>query len=296
MRLLVTGISGFLGWNLAREAVGRAEVEVFASSGSHDPPEGVLSRQVDLESPRSIHEVLTWSQPDAIIHAAAMSRPADCDRLPGHARQINEHAVETIIRTIDPARTSFLLCSTDLVFDGLEAPYEESAEPKPHGIYALTKRAAEMAVLSFAGNGAVVRLSLLYGQGPANSPSFLGWLDRGLRSGQPLDMFSDEIRTPLSGEEAARALLDLAMNRADGVFHLGGPQRISRYDFAHMYARVFGLDKSHIRPASQLDFPTGVYRPPDVSLLCERARRQIGFAPMAPEKALLRLREQCENH
>jgi len=74
-----------------------------------------------------------------------------------------------------------------------------------------------------------------------------------------------------------------------GIFHLGGRERISRFDFAIRMAEVFGLPKELIIPSLQKDVQMPAKRPADVSLVSEKAY-DLGFNPGSVEEELRRLR------
>ena len=67
--------------------------------------------------------------------------------------------------------------------------------------------------------------------------------------------------------------------RAKGRYHLGGPERVSRYDLGLRTAAAFGLSPENIEAVSQETLSLGEPRPADVSLDSSRARRELGFSP-----------------
>jgi dTDP-4-dehydrorhamnose reductase len=101
-------------------------------------------------------------------------------------------------------------------------------------------------------------------------------------------LFTDEHRTPVCGRTAAKGLL-LALEGVHGIIHLGGRERVSRYEFGVMLARTFGLDESLLRRARQGDIPMLAARPPDVSLDSSRAYG-LGYDPPGILEALRRMR------
>lgn len=290
MRLLITGVSGFLGWNLVRRLADRELFDVSGVYHRHAPPPDLPALEADLEDADSIRRALESLQPDVVIHAAALSSPAACEADPDRADRVNTQSTRILAEWLKPRGGHLIYCSTDLVFDGLHAPCEESDPPVPRHAYARTKRAGEQVTLDLGELGAVARLSLLYGDGSPASGSFLRWLDTGLRSPEGVSLFSDEYRTALYGPDAADALGALALQRKAGIWHLGGDERLSRVEFARIYARVFNLDASRIRPVQQAEAPGPVYRAPDVSFTIAKARQALGFNPRPTVEALQHLK------
>ncbi|MEZ5989734.1 MAG: hypothetical protein R3F30_11535, partial [Planctomycetota bacterium] len=79
-------------------------------------------------------------------------------------------------------------------------------------------------------------------------------------------IFTDEWRTPMAVADAARGLVDLALDwSVTGIRHLFGPRRLSRWELALEIAKAEGLDPAGFRKASRLDLP-GPERPRDTSL------------------------------
>jgi dTDP-4-dehydrorhamnose reductase len=78
-------------------------------------------------------------------------------------------------------------------------------------------------------------------------------------------LFTDEFRSPVSASSASQGIL-LALEKTTGIIHLGGKERISRYDFGVMLAEVGNFDKRLIVPKLQQEIKLTAPRPPDVSL------------------------------
>ncbi|NQU43232.1 SDR family oxidoreductase [bacterium] len=293
MRILVTGTSGFLGWNLARHLLANDQ-EVHGAVWDHPGPLDIPNHPLDLTSPDSIRRLIQTLRPDAVIHCAAMSRGDDCEIDPELARRINAEAVAHLADVLAETDGHLVHCSTDLVFDGTHPPYREDDPPSPRHAYGRSKAAGEEAALAARGPAAVARLALLFGDGSPASGSFLRWLDAGLRTGKGVTMFRDEIRTALYVEDAAAALLEIVHRRWTGLIHLAGPESMSREEFARLYAITFDLDASLIQSASLAEAGGTIYRPPNVSLEISLARNELGFNPLNTEQALTHLRKQRE--
>jgi len=74
-KLLITGASGFLGWNLCQVAARQWQVHGTYRTRPVDLPT-VVSIQVDLLDGVQRRELFQQVQPDAVIHLAAQSSPA----------------------------------------------------------------------------------------------------------------------------------------------------------------------------------------------------------------------------
>jgi dTDP-4-dehydrorhamnose reductase len=284
MRLLLTGASGQLGAYLLRELRG-ADVTAWSGASRGERFDAPL-RPVDLANRGAVAAAFREARPDAVIHAAALARVADCCRDPDRARRINTDAAALLAELAEAAHARLLHVSTDLVFDGENAPYREYDAPRPVSVYGRTKADAEPAVLA-APRSAVVRVSLLHGATLAGRPSFFDEQAAALRERRPVTLFADEWRTPLDLATAARALIALARSDFTGLLHIGGPERMSRLETGRRLAAFLGADPSVIVAGRRDDAPAGEPRPRDVALDSSRWRRLFpGLAWPAFEAAL----------
>ncbi|MBW4483968.1 MAG: SDR family oxidoreductase [Tildeniella torsiva UHER 1998/13D] len=287
-RLLITGASGFLGWHLARAA--QATWQVEGTYHRHAPPlPGVQLHCIDLTDAIALKDWLAQIAPDAVIHTAALSQPNRCEQEPDLSYAMNVEATRVLAQFCGERQIPFAFTSTDQVFDGQAAPYDETSPPSPISVYGRHKVKAEAIIQAAHPTAAICRMPLLYGPPSPTAECFLQGFLRTLGAGQPLNLFIDEFRTPVYVEDAAAGLL-LALDKAAGLLHLGGPNRISRYDFGLHLAEVFGFDKSLLVPSKQADVVMPAPRPADVSSRSRRAV-ELGYRPRGVVAGLTAMKE-----
>lgn len=268
-RLLITGTSGFLGWQLARAA--QAVWQVEGTYHRHAPPlPGVELHCIDLTDAIALKDWLAQVAPAAVIHTAALSQPNRCEQEPDRSYAMNVEATRVLAQFCGERQIPFVFTSTDQVFDGQAAPYDETSSPSPISVYGRHKVEAEAIIQAAHPTAAICRMPLLYGPPSPTAECFLQGFLRTLEAGQPLHLFTDEFRTPAYVEDAAAGLL-LALERASGLLHLGGPDRLSRYDFGLHLTEVFGFDQALLVPSKQADVAMPAARPADVSSNSQRA-------------------------
>lgn len=270
MRFLITGASGQLGGYLLSELQGRADLSAWSGSSSGDLF-GVPLLPVALTNHQDIATAFAAARPDVVIHCAALARIADCHRDPERARLVNVAATEVLVGLCSRARTRFVYVSTDLVFDGQRGRYREDDVPAPLSVYGRTKYAAEEHALTNP-RGVVARVSLLYGPSLNGHTSFFDEQTIALGTGRNLTLFTDEWRTPLHLRTAATALVELALSPVTGVLHIGGPERLSRYEMGVRLAASLRADPSVINGVTQASMSAPEPRPRDVSLDSSRWR------------------------
>jgi len=281
-RVLVTGAGGVLGGRLA--ALLAREMDVVAAVHHSPVPEGLARVPLDLLEPASYAVALELARPDAVVHAAAMASPDAAEAAPERATRLNAKAPRLLARMCAGRGLRLVALSTDLVLPGDRALSDEDAPPGPLLHYARTKLEGEQAVLGEHPGAAVVRVALVVGRGHGARGTASESVAWALRRGQRVRLFSDQYRTPVDAESVAQAVAALLRGTQQGLFHLGGDERVSRYEMGRRLAAVQGLDAALIDEARQAE--QGVPRPADVSLDSARARRELGFAPRPLDTAL----------
>ena len=285
-RILVTGASGQLGVYLVGELVGRGMEPKIWSGKQKGRIKGLELEAVGLEDEGLVRSRLSEIQPTVIIHAGAMSGAEDVRRDPVAGAEVNINGTRTIAEWSNEHGARLVYTSTDLVFDGTKSMWSETDEPGPLLEYGRTKAEGERYVRR-VGCGLVARISLLYGPTLTGRPSFFTNVLEGLRGGEPQVLFTDEWRTPLDYQTAAEVLCDLAMDRQKcvGVIHVGGMERMSRYELLLRSAQGLGLERGLVRGglASSQSLPEP--RPRDVSLSTEKLREIL------PERRLRTVEE-----
>src|SRR4028118_32243 len=286
-KLLVTGASGFLGWNICQLA--KTEWDVYGTYCSHslDIP-GVTLLKIDLRNFQEIKRIFSEIQPAAIIHTAAQSSPNFCQNHPTESYLINVTASCNIAGLCADYSIPCVFTSTDLVFDGLNAPYRETDTVCPVSRYGEQKVSAEEGMLERYPMTAVCRMPLMFGMATPPATSFMQPFIQTLREGRELSLFMDEFRTPASGTTAARGLL-LALEKVKGRIHLGGKERVSRYDFGRLLVEVLQLPTTGLKACRQQDVKMAAPRPPDVSLDSSKAFG-LGYNPLSLREELQALK------
>jgi dTDP-4-dehydrorhamnose reductase len=249
-------------------------------------PAGVATVPLDLLAERSLEAALDSVRPQAILHSAAMANIDVCDREPGLATRVNTDASAALARLCARRGLRLVALSTDTVFPGTHALSREEDEPQPLMHYARTKLAGERAVLAEHDGAAVARIALVIGRGHGSRGTASETIAWALRAGRPIRLFTDQYRTPVDAESVAAAVSVLLTGAQRGVFHLGGQERISRYDLGLRVAAALGLPASPIEPALHAETPGLALRPLDASFDSTRARRELGFSPRPLDDAV----------
>jgi len=248
--------------------------------------------ECDIAQIVTLKKALDTANPDFIIHAAAVSDIATCENNPLNSRQINVLAPEFIAKWCTDHNKGFLFTSSDLVFDGNQAPYTADDAPNPLNIYASQKTEAEEKIREACPNAIICRLPLMIGKGWDGRMSSFEKLLHQLLNGMEYRFFSDEYRTPAYVKNVAEGIYHL-IPESVGNYHLGGKQRISRYKLGLLIAEVFELDNKLIVPIKQEDLRLKSKRPKDVSLISTKSNI-AGYEPIDMASALQEIKNEKE--
>ncbi len=275
-KLMVTGASGNLGYWICRLAM-----QTWSVTGIHwqnaFSMDGVRSIQADLTDMSVLDKLLKTIRPRAVIHAAAVSLPARCETHPAVTRRINVETPERLAALCADLHADFIFTSTDLVFDGRNAPYAEADPVTPLCVYGRQKAEAEEAVLGMNEDALVCRLPLMIGFGHAASTGFSLQMLRDIRNGVPLRLLTDEFRSPVSYLDAARGMVSL-LGKARGRLHMGGRSRVSRFEMGTAMARQMGIAPTMIQPVTLSALKLAVPRSADCTLNSDKAYA-LGYDP-----------------
>jgi dTDP-4-dehydrorhamnose reductase len=285
MRIFITGGGGLLGHKLARMALERGH-DVF-SGYYHDIPEQGAPVRLDIAINNSIHKAVDIAQPEIILHTAAMTDVDLCEAKRDLACQINARGTKALAEAARDVGAFMVYISTDYVFDGIKGMYKEDDIPNPLNHYGHTKLLGEMYA------DCVARTCVIYGSRAASGKiNFALWLLDKLRKGEWAKIVTDQHISPTLNTNLARMLLEAGENRMEGIYHLAGADRLSRYDFACRLAYVFGMDSGLIIPSTMADLSWKAKRPRDSSMDVSKATCSLRGKPWNIDKSLRTLREE----
>lgn len=284
MRLLITGAGGLLGGRLALRLNER--FQVLAGVRGSPGPAGLESVALELRDERALGEALRSLRPDAVVHAATLN-VEPCEREPELAEAVNVRAAQGLARACRRLGLGLVALSTDLVFDGTEpAPVDEEARARPLSVYGRTKLLGEGRILDEHPDAAVVRVALVYGAGHGSRGTASETVAWALRAGRPVQLYRDQFRAPIDARSLAD-LVGLVLERGGrGVYHAGGPERLSRLELGLRTAQVLGLDPTGVAAADTRDQPQLALRPLDVALGSARATRELGWRPRSVDETI----------
>ncbi len=145
-KILITGASGKLGKVLLKSDLKNREI----LSPTHS--------LVDITNLKEVSELFEKNQIDAVIHCAAMTNGAECEKNPSLAININSIATGKLAEEAIKRKIRFIYISTDYVYSGTSGNYKETDTPNPVNYYAWSKFAGECSV-RLVPNHCIIRTS-----------------------------------------------------------------------------------------------------------------------------------------
>ncbi len=292
MKILVTGANGFVGHYLVKELLQTGYIVIAtgkADSRLNFSESNFLYEQMDFTDPFNVHDVFQKHQPDVVIHAGAMGKPDEVEQQQWEAYLVNVEGTVTLLTNADEYKSFFVYVSTDFVFSGQKGEYTEEDIPDPVNYYGRTKLDAEDAVKEYEGDWAIVRTVLVYGQPASGRSNILTIVKDKLEKGETYNVVDDQWRTPTYVGDLAQGIRLIIDQRAKGIFHLAGKDKLTPFQMARETAAHLGLDIELIKRVTAANFTQPAVRPANTTFIIDRARLQLGYAPVSFREGLQKM-------
>ena len=295
MKILLTGSNGLLGQHLVKLLIETTTHEIIATSrGENRLPftssEHYKYFSLDITDGIAVNDFILSHQPDAIIHAAAMTQPDACEENLVECWNVNVTATRFLTDAAEKVNARFIYISTDFVFDGLHGPYKETDRPNPVNYYGSSKLAAEKSVVTSKLQWTIVRTVLVYGNIlVGNRSNVISWVKENLENNHPIKVVSDQWRTPTYVEDLAKGILLVLEKNATGIYHISGEEGLSPYDMAVATADYLHLDKSLMTKVNADTFTQSARRPLRTGFIIDKAKKELGYQPISFKAALKKM-------
>jgi len=263
MRILITGAHGQLGQAL-----------YHALRGEGHTVTGVDRDTIDITDPHAVSAAFNESQPELVLHCAALTAVDYCAEHPDEALAVNGFGTQTVALACQAHGTAMLYVSTNEVFDGTSRrPYREYDTPHPINPYGYSKWVGEQVVRDLVSRYYIVRTSWLFSHGGRN---FAQTILRLASQAQPLRVVTNEIGSPTYNNDLVAAIGQLIATGMYGIYHLVNAGHTSRYGFARHILDTAGYAHLPIEPIALAEYPRAS-RPPEYAALENTAAARLGI-------------------
>lgn len=283
MRILLTGGTGQLGWELQRTLAPLGELIV------------PTREEADLRNSSDLRKVLHRNAPDLVINAAAFTDVDRAEEESSLSRRVNAKAPSVLADEAKRLKAKLIHFSTDYVFDGSKRkPYHESDEPAPVNTYGRNKLEGEKRVMESGVAGIIIRLSWLYGLRRTN---FVTTMLRMLREQDEIEVVADQWGSPTWSRTVAEVTAHLIVlenagvkssideeSEASRILHVAARGEVSRFEQARAIQKVAanlapeqGFGNCELKAIESGQYPQTARRPPDTALSADRCEERYGL-------------------
>ena len=237
-RILLTGSSGQVGWELHRTLMPHGEIiapnrEAF-----------------DLSKPETLRKKIQEWKPDLIINPAAYTAVDQAEDEPELAFTINATAPRVIAEEAEKLKIPLIHYSTDYIFDGeKKTPYKENDTPNPLNVYGESKLLGEQAIQQTIEQYLIIRTSWVYSHRGKN---FVNTILKLAKEREELNIIDDQIGAPTSASLIANITALMVYSRAinndtvqSGIYNLTANGVASWHGFSEQIMHLLLQQKNN---------------------------------------------------
>lgn len=272
MKILVTGVSGQLGYDVERELDQRGIEHL-----------GTSSRELDITDREAVERLMESYRPDAVIHCAAYTKVDLAEDEPERCWAVNADGTRNVAAACRRTGAKLLYISTDYVFPGTGERFYGTGDPTgPVNTYGRSKLAGELAVQSLLEKYFIVRISWVFGK---NGNNFVKTMLRLAETRAELSVVCDQIGSPTYTADLAPLLCDMVQTERYGVYHATNEGTCAWSEFAEAIFELAGRQVA-VHPIPTSAYPTKAARPLN-SRMSKESLRDNGFQALPEWKDAL---------
>jgi dTDP-4-dehydrorhamnose reductase len=281
---LITGIAGVAGFNALHyfqakypgQVIGIRQKENWRLTG----PGIAACNAEDRDGLARLFDRYNFA---AVLDCAGNCALKPCELDPALAWRINVEGVDNLLSQTTPRRARLVHLSVDLVFSGVgSGGYVEEDPPDPVTVYGKTMVEGERLVQQQDPAACLLRISLPMGVSFNGHAGAIDWIASRFKKSRPATLYFDEIRTPTYTDCLNRLFAVMLAGRFSGLFHAGGPRRLSLYQIAQIVNRAGGYDPDCLMGIPRREAGPIPPRAGDVSMDSGKLCRTLGYNPFDP--------------
>jgi dTDP-4-dehydrorhamnose reductase len=262
-KMIITGVSGLLGNNLAYYF--RKKFDILGLYLTHPVViKGVQIQKADILSKTSFDSIVRNFNPDIIIHCASLTNVDYCELNQEVTRRVNITGTSVVVESVMETPARLIYISSDSVYDGVKGDFQETDRVNPQNYYGLSKYQGELEVLKKSAT-LIIRTNI-FGWNIQDKYSIAEWILSELSNGKQIKGFRDAFFSSIYNFDLAK-ILDIAIEQElTGLFNCGSWTSLSKYEFALQIADCFKLNRDLIQPISVDDFAFSAKRGKNLTL------------------------------
>jgi dTDP-4-dehydrorhamnose reductase len=282
--LLITGVAGVAGYNAFhyfRHLHGERVIGTRRSDNWPLAGEGIVA--CDVDDREGMQRLFDEYQFRSVLNCEGTCKLKSCELDPKMARRINVLGVHNMLGALRGSGARLVHLSIDLVYSGTGAgDHVETDATDPVTIYGKTMADAEQIILAEMPSACILRISLPLGVSFNGHAGAIDGIQSRFKKHKPATLYFDEIRTPTYTDCLNRLFAAVLTSDLAGLYHAGGPRRLSLFEIAQIINRVGGYDPQHLMGCLRHQAGPIPPRAGDVSLNSSKLAAAIGFEPFDP--------------
>ncbi|MCX5783024.1 MAG: SDR family oxidoreductase [Elusimicrobia bacterium] len=293
--ILITGGTGLLGRGVISTAPD--EVEIISVHLRNYPAQNPRAKTflLDVLNKQAVNELFEKYGFSAVVHCAGAANVDYVEKNYAESLESNVSGAVHIAEACKMAGAHLIYVSTNAVFDGENAPYDEKSPLNPVNKYGHMKVECEKVVAETLQNFTIARPILMYGwNDPHARQNPVTWLLEKLKTGQSANMVNDVWENPIYNVECGCAVWEIIRRKFFGAIHLAGGEIVNRYQFALKVAEVFGLNAGLIKEVNSSYFPQIAPRPKNTSFKTEVMEKHLSVKPISVREGLMRMKAEIK--
>ena len=294
--MLVTGVTGVTGYNALPYFQKRYPGQVIgirpAANWRLNGP-GIVG--IDAEDASALQALFDRYRFRSVIHCAGNCALKACELDAAMARRINVIGTHNLLTNAIRHKVRLIHLSSDLVFSGdRPGDYTERDIPDPVTVYGKTMAEAEAQVLATKPDALVLRISLPMGPSFNGHAGAIDWIASRFKKSRPATLYFDEVRTPTYTSDMNRAFERLLETETSGLYHFGGPRKLSLYQIAQIVNRIGGYVPGLLLGCPRVDAGPMPPRAGNVTMDSRPIWRLLGNDVLGPWPRQRRLVPTCK--
>ncbi len=209
---------------------------------------------LDILDKENLKNVLQVLKPKYVVLAANLSGGTEFAQThPDVAKTFYYDATKNLGELCLTQKVRLIFISTECVFDGKREIYQEDDEPNPLNLYGQWKAESEMWIKKNLENYIIVRTISVFGWQPETvTPNAVMKAYFAILKKEKIFVPTYRWVTPTYVHDLAKALVELNLSGAQGIYHVAGSTYINRYEWLRKVCGVMEWDSSWLCPQNEI--------------------------------------------